>query len=118
MSHSQKTGRTNETILERQQGPTRIQERFKSNNSNNQKGGNQKGNAGDLHALTEKAERIKESLEKALKQQETNCKKRKREENHVTFSEDDAVVEEETQQNRDDNYLFELDQLSLNDADL
>ena len=66
-----KTGRTNEMILERQQGPTRIQERLKSNNSINQKGGNQKGNAGNLHALTEKAERIKESLGKVLKQQET-----------------------------------------------
>jgi hypothetical protein len=92
--------------------------KFKSNNYNNQKSGNQKGNAGDLHALMEKAERIKESLEKALKQEETNCGKRKREENHVTFSKDDAIVEEETQEVNDDIYLSELDQLSLNDADL
>jgi phage-related protein len=66
----------------------------------------------------EKAERIKESLEKALKQEETNCGKCKREENHVTFSKDDAIVEEETQEVNDDIYLSELDQLSLNDADL
>ena len=80
--------------------------RFKSNNSNNQKGRNQKRNAGDLHALIEKAKRIKESLEKALKQQETNCEKCKCEENHVTFSEDNAVIEEETQQNKEMIIIF------------
>jgi hypothetical protein len=36
----------------------------------------------------------------------------------VTFSKDDAIVEEETQEVNDGIYLSELDQLSLNDADL
>ena len=66
--------------------------KFKSNNYNNQEGENQKGNAGDLHALMEKAEWMKESLEKALKQEEPNFRKCKCEENYVTPSEDDAVI--------------------------
>ena len=65
----------------------------------------------------EKAKRIKESLEKALKQ-EKNCEKCQYKENHVTFSKDDAVIEEEMHEDKDDNYLFELNQISLNDADL
>lgn len=42
--------------------------RFKPNSYNNQKSRNQKGNTGDLHALMEQTEKIKESLEKVLKQ--------------------------------------------------
>ena len=40
----------------------------------------------------EKAEWMKESLEKALKQEEPNFRKCKCEENYVTPSEDDAVI--------------------------
>ena len=90
----------------------------KFNNYNSNKGGNQKGNAGDLHALMEQAERIKESLEKALKQQEMKSGKRKREEKRVTFSGDDAVAQDEKQELNDEDLLSELDQLSLNNDDL
>ena len=55
--------------------------KFKSNSNNTYKGSNQKGNTGDFHTLTEHAERIKESLEKALKQQETKSGKCKCEQN-------------------------------------
>ena len=69
--------------------------KFKSNGYNSNKSGNQKSDTGDLHALMEQAERIKESLEKALKQQETKSEKCKHKENCVTFSGDDAVTQDE-----------------------
>ena len=90
----------------------------KFNNYNSNKGRNQKGNAGDLHTLMEQAERIKESLEKALKQQETKSGKCKRKEKCVTFSGDDAVAQDEKQELNDKDLLSELDQLSLNNDDL
>ena len=75
MSHSQKTGRMNETILEQQQRSTRIQERFKSNNSNNQKGGNQKENTGNLHALIEMAEKNQRELGKSAQTRRNKLQK-------------------------------------------
>ena len=36
----------------------------------------------------------------------------------MTFSGDDAVIEEEPQEHKDDNFLSELDQLSLNEDDI
>ena len=93
-------------------------QRFNPNKYNNQKSGNQMENTGDLHTLMEQAEKIKESLEKALKQQETNCRNRKSKENHVTFSEDNAIVKEEAQEDKNNNFFSELDQLLLNEDDL
>ena len=90
----------------------------KSNNYNSNKGGNQKGNAGDLRALMEHTKKIKESLEKALKQQETKSRKCKHEENCVTFSGDDAVTQDEKEEHKDEDLLSELNQLSLTDDDL
>ena len=90
-------------------------QRFKPNKYNNQKSRNQMENTGNLHALIEQTEKIKESLGKALKQQETNCGKRKSEENHVTFSEDNAIIKEKAQEDKNDNFLSELDQLLLNE---
>ena len=89
----------------------------KSNNYNSNKGGNQKGNAGDLHALMEQAEKIKESLEKALKQQETKSGKCKCQENCMTFSGDDAVAQDEKDKHKNEDLLTELNQLSLTDDD-
>ena len=66
----------------------------------------------------EQAERIKESLEKALKQQETKSGKCKCKENRVTFSGDDAVAQDEKEEHKDEDLLSELDQLSLTDNDL
>ena len=51
----------------------------------------------------EQAERIKESLEKALKQQEMKSGKCKREEKRVTFSEGDAVAQDEKQELNDED---------------
>ena len=92
--------------------------KFKSNGYNSNKGGNQKSDAGDLHALMEQAKRIKESLEKALKQQETKSEKCKCEENHMTFSGDNAVAQNEKQKHKDENFLSKLDQHSYTDDDL
>ena len=62
--------------------------------------------------------KVSESLEKTLKQQNTETGKRKRREKRVNFSssddEDDQVEEVEP----DDSFVCELDQLSLSDADL
>ena len=62
--------------------------------------------------------KVSESLEKALKQQNTETGKHKRREKRVNFSssddEDDQVEEVEP----DDSFVCELDQLSLSDADL
>jgi apolipoprotein N-acyltransferase len=49
---------------------------------------------------------------------ETKSGKRKREENHVIFSENDAVIDEETLEDNNNNFLSELNQLSLNEDDL
>ena len=92
--------------------------KFKSNSHNTNKGGNQKENTGDLYALMEQAKRIKESLEKALKQQETKSRKHKCKENCVTFSQDNEVAQEEKQTNKDEDLLSKLNQLSLTDDDL
>ena len=92
--------------------------KFKSNSHNTNKDGNQKENTGDLYALMEQAKRIKESLEKALKQQETKSRKHKCEENRVTFSGDDVVTQDEKQTNKEEDLLSKLDQLSLTDDDL
>ena len=66
----------------------------------------------------QQVEKTKESLEKALKQQNTESGKRKWREKRVNFSssndEDDQVEEVEP----DDSFVCELDQLSLSDADL
>ena len=92
--------------------------KFKSNSHNTNKGRNQKENTGDLYALMEQAKRIRESLEKALKQQETKSRKCKCKKNHVTFSQDNVVAQGEKQTNQDEDLLSKLNQLSLTDDDL
>jgi hypothetical protein len=88
------------------------------NNSNNHKGGRQNHNGGDLHTLMGQVERVKESLKKALKQQQTKMGKCKHEENHVQFAGDDDVTLIDKQDDPDDNFICKLDQLSLSDDDI
>ena len=76
MSGSPKTSQQDEMVLEQQPQTGQIQEKkFKSNSHNTNKGRNQEENTGDLYALMEQAERIKESLKKSP--QTTGNKKRK-----------------------------------------
>jgi hypothetical protein len=101
--------------------PTQSQsnKRLRTNHSNSQKGGRQNQNGGDLHTLMGQVERVKESLEKALKQQQTKSGKRKHEENRVKFTEDDNVDQSDEANDPDDNFVCELDQLSsLSDGDI
>ena len=91
----------------------------KTTNSNNHKGGHQNHNGGDLHTLMGQVERVKESLEKALKQQQTKSGKCKHEENRVQFARDDDVAQINEQNDPDDNFVCELDELSsLSDGDI
>ena len=61
---------------------------------------------------------MSKSLEKALKQQNTESGKRKRRENRVNFSSSDDEVDQVEEVEPDDSFVCELDQLSLSDADL
>ena len=90
----------------------------KTNNSNNHKGGHQNNNGGDLHTLMGQVERVKESLEKVPKQQQTKLGKCKCEGNHVQFTGDDDVAQTDEQNDPDDNFVCKLDQLSLSDGDI
>jgi hypothetical protein len=58
----------------------------KTNNNNNNKGGNQNKSNGDFHTLLEKVEKVKESLERAMKQQQNGNGKRKQRENEKNVS--------------------------------
>jgi hypothetical protein len=82
-----------------------------NNNYNNQ---SQKKNNGDFHTLLQQVEKVKSSLERALKQQQsTNGKRKNREEKSVTFE-----GEEEAQGNfNPDSFHLELEQLSISDDD-
>ena len=63
-------------------------------------------------------ERVKESLEKALKQQQRKLGKCKCEENCMQFAGDNNVAQIDEQDDPDDNFVCELDQLSLSDGDI
>ena len=94
--------------------------RQKYNNNNSNKGGNHKKDEGDFHTLLEKVERVKESLEKAIKQQQsTHGKRKKREdEKHVSFEEEEKEANGKPNGNFDpDSFLCELEQLSISDND-
>jgi hypothetical protein len=62
-------------------------------------------------------EKIKENLEKALKQSKTKSGKRKKRGQHVNFSSSDNEVDQK-EVTPDESLVCELDQLSLSDADL
>jgi hypothetical protein len=89
--------------------------RQKTNNNNSKQGnGNQrtykKTSNGDFHTLLNQAERIKDSLERAIRQQETSSGKRKTRE-----FEDERNDEDFSEHQDSDNFVFELDQQSLSD---
>jgi hypothetical protein len=83
--------------------------------NNDKLGGNQnKKYNGDFHTLLGKIEQVKESVDKALRQQRTiNGKRKIRDETQEEYE------EEETNGNfnSDDNFVCELDQLSLSEDD-
>ena len=83
--------------------------------TNDKHGGNQnKKYNGDFHTLLGKIEQVKESVDKALRQQRTTNGKRKiRDETQEQFE------EEETNGNfnSEDNFVCKLDQLSLSEDD-
>jgi hypothetical protein len=90
----------------------------KINNNNNNKGGNQSKNNGDFHTLLEKVEKVKESLERAMKQQQNGNGKRKQRENEKNVS----FAKSESEESQDDNFNpdsfhLELEQLSISDND-
>ena len=89
--------------------------RQKTNNNNSKQGnGNprtyKKTSNGDFHTLLNQAERIKDSLERAIHQQETSSGKRQTRE-----FEDERNDEDFSEHQDSDNFVFELDQQSLCD---
>jgi NACalpha-BTF3-like transcription factor len=94
------------------------QKRQRTGNSNGNRGTNPSKNGGDLHVIMEQFKKVSESLEKALKQQNTETGKRKRREKRVNFSSSDDEDHQVEEVEPDDSFVCELDQLSLSDADL
>jgi hypothetical protein len=90
----------------------------RTGNSNGNRGTNPSKNGGDLHVIMEQFKKVSESLEKALKQQNTETGKRKRREKRVNFSSSDDEDHQVEEVEPDDSFVCELDQLSLSDADL
>jgi hypothetical protein len=90
----------------------------KTNNSNNHREGHQDHNGGDLHTCMGQLERVKESHEKVLKQQQRKSGKCKHEETRVQFTGDDSITPIDEQDDPDDNFICELDQPSLSDDDI
>lgn len=89
--------------------------RQKTNNNNYSKGNGNKGtyqkkNNGDFHTLLNQTKRIQDSLERAIRQQETSSGKRK-----TRDFEDERKDEDFSDHQDSDNFVFELDQLSLSD---
>jgi hypothetical protein len=96
--------------------PQNGNKRQKTNNNNNNKGGNQSKNNGDFHTLLEKVEKVKEGLERAMKQQQNGNGKRKQRENEKNVS----FAKSESEESQDDNFNpdsfhLELEQLSISD---
>jgi hypothetical protein len=91
-----------------------------NSNNNNNKGGNQTKNGGDFHTLLEKVEKVKESLEKAIKQQQSMNGKRKQCEEKKQISVDNSENEEDADDDNfnPDSFTLELEQLSISDNDL
>jgi hypothetical protein len=89
-----------------------------NNNNNNNHGGNQnKKYNGDFHTLLGQIKRVKESVQKALRQQSTTNGKRKVCDEHgVTFEEEENAKENNGNFNPD-NFVCELEQLSISKDD-
>ena len=87
--------------------------RQKNNNNNTTHGGNQnKKYNGDFHTLLGELEQVKQSVQKALKQQQTTIGKRKiRDKAEENFDEEDP----NGNFNSEDTFVCELDQLSISE---
>jgi hypothetical protein len=97
----------------REQHSAKRQKTYNNNNNNNKnKGAYQQKHNGDFHTLLNQVERVKDSLKRAIQQQETTSGKRKKRD----F--DDEQNDEKFLDPRDtDNFVCELDQLSISDDD-
>jgi len=92
-------------------------QKTQNNNNNNHKGGNQnKRNNGDFHTLLEQIEQVKESVQKALRQQSTTNGKRSVCDNHDENFEDETA--EQNDVSNPDSFVCELEQLSISEDDL
>jgi hypothetical protein len=101
----------------RSQNGNKRQKTNNNHNKNNNKGGNQNKSDGDFHTLLDKVEKVKESLEKALKQQQSTIRKKERdEEKHVSFANGESEEKADANFNPDSFHL-ELDQLSISNND-
>jgi hypothetical protein len=90
-------------------------QRQKVYNNDKQHGGNQnKKYNGDFHTLMEKIEQVEESVQKALRQQKTTTGKRKTRDETPEENEDE---ETNGNFNSQDNFVCELDQLSISEDD-
>jgi hypothetical protein len=87
-----------------------------NNNNNNNKGGYQKNN-GDFHTLLDQVERVKDSLERAIQQQQTTTGKRKSRDEKQEIFDDERCDEKFLDRLDTDTLVCELDQLSISDDD-
>jgi len=87
-----------------------------NNNNNNNKGGYQKNN-GDFHTLLDQVERVKDSLERAIQQQQTTTGKRKSRDEKQEIFDDEQRDEKFLDRLDTDTFVCELDQLSISDDD-
>jgi hypothetical protein len=87
-----------------------------NNNNNNNKGGYQKNN-GDFHTLLDQVERVKDSLERAIQQQQTTTGKRKSRDEKQEIFDDERRDEKFLDRLDTDTFVCELDQLSISDDD-
>ena len=87
----------------------------KNNNNNNTHRGNQnKRYNGDFHTLLGEIEQVKQSVQKALKQQQTTIGKRKiGDKTQENFDEEDT----NGNFNSEDTFVCEIDQLSISEGD-
>jgi hypothetical protein len=91
----------------------------KRQKTNNHDTRNQSRSNGDLHTLMDKVEKVKESLQKAMKQQQSMHGKRKDRESDkkVSFKPTEESEGEHDQDFNPDSFHLELDQLSISDDD-
>jgi len=88
--------------------------RQKDDNNNTYRGNQNKKYNGDFHTLLEKLEYVKESVNKALRQQQTTTRKRKsRDQREENIAEDNNSIG-----NPNDTFVDEIDQLSVSEDDV
>jgi hypothetical protein len=88
--------------------------RQKTYNNDNHGGNQNRKYKGDFHTLLGKIEQVKESVQKALRQQKTTIGKRKiRDETQREYEQEET----NSNFNSEDNFVCEIDQLSISEDD-